>query len=275
MSSSLDFVKMNGAGNDFVMLDNRNGTLQLSQKQISFLCDRHRGVGADGLLLLEVVKNETPYRMRYYNADGVEAEMCGNGARCFTRYLARLEKLSGQIAFHTKAGIIKGSHQGGNQVQILMSDPFDLSLNESLRLDFNEELQFHRINTGVPHVVVFVQDISKVQVVEMGRKIRCHDYFAPAGTNVNFVEIKESQMLAIRTYERGVEDETLACGTGVVASALIHHFVSSTPHPISVITQGGDKLQVDFEITKEKSPQANHVALTGPSDFVFFGTITI
>ena len=273
MSLSLNFVKMNGAGNDFVMLDNRSGNLHLTEQQINLLCDRHRGIGADGLLVLEIVKNETPYRMRYYNADGIEVEMCGNGARCFTQYLAQLEKISGQIAFQTQAGIIQGTLQG-NQVQILMSAPFDLQLNKQLQLDQDQKRELHSINTGVPHAVLFVNDLEIAPVVEKGRKIRHHAHFAPAGTNVNFVQIKEPQLLAIRTYERGVEDETLACGTGVVASALIHHLLSGAPSPIFVITQGGDKLQVDFQTT-ENPLQITQVALTGPADFVFSGTISI
>lgn len=275
MTSFLYFIKMNGAGNDFIMLDNRSGKLQLTQQQINSLCDRHRGIGADGLLVLEIIKNETPYRMRYYNADGIEVEMCGNGARCFTRYLAQLEKLSGQISFHTKAGIIHGTLQD-DQVRILMSTPFDLRLNEHLQLEHDQEEPelLHAINTGVPHAVLFVNDLDTTSVAEKGRKIRHHTCFAPTGTNVNFVQLKEPQLLAIRSYERGVEDETLACGTGVVASALIHHLLSGTPSPIFVITKGRDKLQVDFQITKEPL-QITQVALTGPADFVFSGTISI
>ena len=273
MLLSLEFTKMNGAGNDFVMLDNRGGKLQLSEQQIHFLCDRHRGIGADGLLVLELVENTVPYRMRYYNADGMEVEMCGNGARCFTRYLAELEKLSGQISFHTKAGVIEGTLQG-DRVQIVMSTPFDLQLNQSLTLDSGEKLKFHSINTGVPHVVLVMNDLSMAPVVTLGRKLRYHQHFSPAGTNVNFVQIKEPQLLFIRTYERGVEDETMACGTGVVASALIYHLLSKAPSPISVITQGEDKLQVDFQVT-ENPFQLTKVALTGPADFVFKGTISL
>lgn len=273
MSRPLDFIKMNGAGNDFVMLDNRSSDLYLTEQQINFLCDRHRGIGADGLLVLEITKSKTPYLMRYYNADGIEVEMCGNGARCFTRYLAKLEKLSGQIAFQTKAGLIQGTPQG-NQVQILMSAPFDLQLNKLLSLDSAQELEFHSINTGVPHAVLFVNNLDTTPVVETGRKTRHHTHFAPAGTNVNFVQLKEPQLLAIRTYERGVEDETLACGTGVVASALIHHLLSGAPSPIFAMTQGGNKMRVDFETTKDPH-QITRVALTGPADFVFSGTISI
>ncbi|CAM6032189.1 unnamed protein product [Sphagnum compactum] len=264
---------MNGAGNDFIMLDNRNGNLQLTQQQIGFLCNRHRGVGADGLLVLELENRETLYQMRYYNADGMEVEMCGNGARCFTRYLAHLEKLSGKITFQTKAGIIQGTIQG-NQVQILMSPPFNLQLHESLKLNTGQELKIHTINTGVPHAIFFVSDLNMTSVVEIGRKIRHHAHFSPAGTNVNFIQIKEPGLLSIRTYERGVEDETLACGTGVVASALVYHLLSKALSPIFVVTKGGDKLQVSFQVN-ENPLQISEVALTGPADFVFRGTISI
>lgn len=269
MPLPLDFIKMNGAGNDFVMLDNRGNTLQLTKEQIHFLCDRHRGVGADGVLLLELVKKEIPYQMRYYNADGLEVEMCGNGARCFTRYLAQLEKLSGRIAFHTKAGIIEGALQG-DQVQILMNTPFALRVQEHLELSDGQEQEFHSINTGVPHVVIFCDDLKTTPVIKIGREIRYHDRFSPAGTNVNFVQVQEPQLLTIRTYERGVEDETLACGTGVAASAIIHHLLSGAFSPIFVMTKGGNKLQVDFKATKG---QITQVALTGPAEFVFSGTI--
>ncbi|MBM3857790.1 MAG: diaminopimelate epimerase, partial [Verrucomicrobia bacterium] len=163
----------------------------------------------------------------------------------------------------------------GDQVQIVMSTPFDLHLTKSLSLDSNQKLEISSINTGVPHVVLFVNDLFATPVVEIGRKIRHHPDFSPAGTNANFVQLKAPQLLEIRTYERGVEDETLACGTGVVASALIHHFLSGTPSPISVITQGRDKLEVDFDVTKEDPYQIKRVVLTGPADFVFSGTISI
>jgi diaminopimelate epimerase len=273
MSLNLDFVKMNGAGNDFIMLDNRDGSLRLTQRQISFLCDRHHGIGADGLLMLEINEKEIPYRMRYYNADGAEVEMCGNGARCFARYLADLKKLSGSIIFQTKAGIIQGTIQD-DQVQILMSLPFNIQLNKSLALESGQHFECHVINTGVPHAVFVVTDLEPIPVIEIGRKIRYHSHFSPAGTNVNFVQITGPGFLSIRTYERGVEDETLACGTGVVASALIHHLLSKVTSPIVVLTRGGDKLRVDFEVT-ETPFQITKVALTGPADFVFRGTISI
>lgn len=273
MSSLLEFTKMNGAGNDFVMLDNRMGNLQLSAKQISLLCNRHRGVGADGLIMLEYLDHKIPYRMRYYNADGQEADMCGNGARCFTRFLASLESLSGALTFHTHAGMISGTVQDNHHVQILMSPPFDLQLDQVLTLSSGEKLKVHSLNTGVPHAVIITDNISTIPVSSLGRQIRHHTTF-PAGTNVNFIQVNTPNTLSIRTYERGVEDETLACGTGIVAASLIYHFLSKLPSPIFVTTRGHDVLRVDFELA-ENPLSIDKVSLTGPADFVFKGTISI
>ena len=214
----LDFTKMNGAGNDFIMIDHRDGSMALSSNQIAKLCDRHRGIGADGLLAVE--SGETAaYRMRYYNADGHEAEMCGNGARCFTRYMAKLLKQeSGEVSFQTEAGILSGELLG-DHVRLMMSDPHSIQLGQSMQLS-GQDYEVHSINTGVPHTVIFVKDLKEAPVVQVGRELRHHPRFAPAGTNVNFVQILDQSSLAIRTYERGVEDETLACGTGIVAAAL-------------------------------------------------------
>ncbi|MFI0347519.1 MAG: diaminopimelate epimerase [Chthoniobacterales bacterium] len=265
----LDFTKMNGAGNDFIMIDDhRHGSLSLSSSQIGKLCDRHRGIGADGLLILESGKT-TLYRMRYYNADGHEAEMCGNGARCFTRYLARiLGEQSGKISFQTEAGILTGELLG-DQVRLMMSNPHSIQLSKSIPLP-DQEYEVHAINTGVPHALIFVKDIELAPVIEVGRQLRHHSHFSPAGTNVNFVQILESRSLLIRTYERGVEDETLACGTGIVAAALIYHLISRIPGPISVLARGGDRLEVDFD-----SSSITQVTLTGPADFVFEGNIDL
>lgn len=269
----LTFTKMNGAGNDFVLLDNRSLALNLTQEQIARLCDRHRGVGADGLLLVEPAQqNGADFRMRYYNADGREAEMCGNGARCFARFVNRLHDfvLKGTI-FETPAGLI-GADFVGDQVRLAMSDPHSLALNETLTVR-GRELVVHSLNTGVPHAVVFVDDLDAAAVKEDGAALRYHERFAPAGTNANFVTILEPGVLAVRTYERGVEDETQACGTGTVAVALIHHLLTGAPSPISVKVKDGDTLVVSFE--SRSDGLFEHVTLTGPGDFVFEGTISL
>lgn len=269
----LTFTKMNGAGNDFVMLDNRDLSLALSPVQIARICDRHRGVGADGLLLVEPAQNGANFRMRYYNADGGEAEMCGNGARCFARYARRVAQNEDEtISFETMAGVI-GARCTGGEVQIDMSTPH--SLEPAAALDADDcRLNVHFINTGVPHAVVFVDYLEQTDVHRLGRALRYHPHFAPKGTNVNFVQVMENDAISIRTYERGVEGETLACGTGVVACALIHHIEHSTASPVAVNVRGGDTLRVGFE-TGELPGEFANVTLTGPADFVFDGTIDL
>ncbi|KAB2643019.1 MAG: diaminopimelate epimerase [Verrucomicrobia bacterium] len=267
---------MNGAGNDFILLDNRNGEIRLGTQEISALCDRHRGIGGDGLLMCEEPSstsnggNKAMARMRYYNADGNEVEMCGNGARCFTRFVARLlKKRDGKIIFETMAGILEGELLE-NEVKISMSIPHSICLHHPI----GEYGEVHSINTGVPHVVLFVDDLEHAPVIKVGRALRHHSQFAPAGTNVNFVKVLEPNHLAVRTYERGVEDETLACGTGVVASALIHHLLSKARSPMKVIVHGGEILEVDFtlETIINSFPQFQEVALKGPAVFVFEGS---
>jgi len=261
---------MNGAGNDFVLLDNRAGHLRLNARAIERICDRHRGVGADGLLLVEAAGNGADFKMRYYNSDGGEAEMCGNGARCFARYASRLAGLSGRVSFETQAGVISAEF-AGEQVRINMGVPKDMRLKESLDVA-GESLVVHSINTGVPHAIVFVEDLESVDVQRLGRAIRYHQHFSPKGTNANFVKIIDTNTIAVRTYERGVEGETLACGTGVVACALILHELNGARSPIGVEVKGGDLLQVGFD--KEDSGFRN-VTLTGPADFVFDGKIEL
>src|SRR5438045_1858388 len=195
----LRFTKMNGAGNDFVMIDNRLGDLRLASEQIAKICDRHRGVGADGVLVLERAANGADFRMRYYNADGGEAEMCGNGARCFGRYAQRVSGRKGDITFETQAGVITAQFLGQN-VRIQMSEPHSLRLNEVLDVA-GEKLTVHSLNTGVPHAVVFVEDLEKVDVRKLGAGLRYHPHFAPKGTNANFVHKAGPQAIAIRTYE--------------------------------------------------------------------------
>jgi diaminopimelate epimerase len=267
------FTKMNGAGNDFVVVDNRDGSLALDQATIARLCNRQRGIGSDGLLAVEPAQAGATHRMRYYNADGGEAEMCGNGARCFARFASRLTgDVSDRLSFETIAGVISARLLGEN-VELAMSEPHSLAAPVDLTID-GTLTSFHFVNTGVPHAVLFVQNLASTDVIRLGSGIRHHAHFAPAGTNVNFVQIDpDADSIAIRTFERGVEGETLACGTGVVAAALLHHLVSGATSPVSVRVQGGDTLQVGF--TKTSANQFSEVTLTGPADFVFDGRITL
>jgi diaminopimelate epimerase len=272
MSQTLSFHKMNGAGNDFVMLDNRELKLSLTQEQIAQLCDRNRGVGADGLLVVEPATVGGDFKMRYYNADGGEAEMCGNGARCFGRYVNHLHGNSlDSVRFETLAGMISAEFEG-DQVRINMSPPHSMLLSQSLPVA-GQQLTVHSVNTGVPHAVVIVEDLVGVDVQKLGAALRYHDAFKPKGTNANFVQVQGPGSIAIRTYERGVEGETLACGTGMVACGLIHHQLSGTASPVAVKVKGGDTLRVGFTST---GPQDYaDVTLFGPADFVFTGQVTI
>ena len=266
----LQFTKMNGAGNDFVMLDNRAGKLRLGPEQIARICDRHRGIGADGILLLEKASNGADFRMRYYNRDGGEAEMCGNGARCFARFASKVAGAGEQISFQTPAGII-AAELHGELVTLRMSEPKDLRLSTELEVGGKKEI-VHFINTGVPHAVVPVSQVGDVDVRSRGEKIRRHKMFSPKGANANFIEKRGARKIAVRTYERGVEDETLACGTGVVASALIFAAIEKVDGPISVMVRSGSELSVDFARIDH---QFQSVTLTGPAEFVFEGTIDL
>jgi diaminopimelate epimerase len=266
----LRFTKMNGAGNDFILIDNRTGEIDLARSQIAHLCDRHRGIGADGILLLELPANRADFRMRYFNADGGEAEMCGNGARCFARFANRIAGAEKKISFETPAGVIS-AELAGDLVTLRMTEPTDLRLNMKLPMA-DEDKTVHFINSGVPHVVIPVPKIDEVDVRREGAAIRHHKMFSPNGANVNFIEKRASNKIAIRTYERGVEDETLACGTGIVASALIFAATENTSGPIRVLARGGDELQVGFETI---GGGFRNVTLTGPAEFVFDGAIEI
>lgn len=269
----LSFTKMNGAGNDFVVIDNRDGRNSLSTQAIARLCDRHRGVGADGLLAVEPAENGADFRMRYYNADGGEAEMCGNGARCFARFASRLAGGAEKVSFETIAGVITAELEGEN-VRLAMSDPKDWQMNLALPVNAcaPATLAVHFVNTGVPHAVTLADDLEGADVQGLGAALRYHAHFAPRGTNANFISQLDAQTVAIRTYERGVEGETLACGTGVVAAALVFHELTGAPSPIGVRVRGGDTLTVSF---RAEASGYKEVTLTGPADFVFDGQIAV
>jgi diaminopimelate epimerase len=266
----LRFTKMNGAGNDFILIDNRAGDVHLDRSEIARLCDRHRGIGADGILLLENPSNHADFRMRYFNADGGEAEMCGNGARCFARFVKKVTGAEGKISFETPAGVIS-AELAGDLVTLQMTEPADLRLSVPVQTSAEKKI-VHFINSGVPHVVVPVAQLGDVDVRRDGSAIRHHEMFSPKGANVNFIEKRGANKIAVRTYERGVEDETLACGTGVVASALIFAATENVKGPIAVLARGGDELGVGFE---KIDGQFRRVTLTGPAEFVFEGRIEI
>ena len=267
MLKKIPFTKLSGTGNDFIIIDNRKAILNVDDIKgfIINVCTRRFSVGADGLILIEN-SDKANFKWRFFNADGSEAEMCGNGSRCAARF-AYVNKIAPkQMSFETKAGIIKAELKGKN-VNVQLTQPRDL------RLDFNVPIegvnhQACSLNTGVPHVVYFVKDIENADVLNTGRKTRYHEMFQPAGTNANFVKIAGSHKLKIRTYERGVEDETLACGTGSVAAALIAGAKSLVTSPISIITKSGMTLKVYFDWDGK---EFSNVFLEGEARIIYTG----
>ena len=267
----LAFAKMNGAGNDFILIDNRSGSVRLNTEQVSRLCDRQRGIGADGLLLLiPCASRKAEWAWEFYNNDGSRADMCGNGARCFARFIQKVVGVKDLTTFETGAGVITGSFQG-DRVTVTLTSPREERLNDWVSSS-QGKLAVHSVNTGVPHAVIYVTDADKAMVQELGAEMRYHDHFKPRGTNVNFVQILGPGSIRVRTYERGVEGETLACGTGVTAAALVSARVHGFSSPVRVQVQGGDQLEVSFRV---ENGQFSEVQLKGPAQFVFEGTIDI
>lgn len=268
---TLDFVKMNGAGNDFILLDNRAGRIQLTTEQIVRLCHRQRGIGADGLfLLVPNTSGRAEWSWEFYNSDGSTADMCGNGARCFARFVQAVVGAQEQTRFETGAGVITAKFNR-ERVTVNLTRPRELRLNETVAAA-GAKLTVHSINTGVPHAVLFVPDADRAMVQPLGAEIRYHEHFKPKGTNVNFVQVLGRNHIKVRTYERGVEGETLACGTGVTAAALVASRVQQFSAPVKVQVQGGDGLEVSWT---EAKGEFDNVTLTGPADFVFKGSIEI
>ena len=243
---------MSGSGNDFILVDNRANLIEATAapELARKLCRRKVSVGADGLILIEN-DVEVDFSWQFLNADGSSAEMCGNGGRCVARLANILGICGPSLSFRTLAGVIKAEVRG-SRVKLQMTAPHDLRLDMRLELKENS-VNPHFINTGVPHTVFVVEgskDLEKEDVVGWGRKVRYHPQFAPGGTNVNFVSVLGERALAIRTYERGVEDETLACGTGAVAVALVSAAKGMVRPPVEVHTRGGETLTVYFDLVE-------------------------
>ena len=267
----LEFTKMNGAGNDFVLVDNRAQKINLSRDHIVRLCDRHRGVGADGVMVLIPCKSgKADWAWEFYNSDGSTGEMCGNGSRCFARFVQQKTRKPNDFTFETEAGIIGAKFQG-DRVTVNLTSPKDLRLGEQIQTSTGMQM-IHSLNTGVPHAVLYVPDADKAMVTQIGPEIRRHAHFGPRGTNVNFVQVLGANHIRVRTFERGVEGETLACGTGVTASALISSRVHKFASPVRVQVQGGYTLEVGFT---ERNQEFEDVRLTGPAEFVFEGRIEL
>jgi diaminopimelate epimerase len=267
---TLPFWKMHGAGNDFILFDDRSGNIPISDpSRLMAWADRRLGVGADGVILIQPSESAT-FRMRFFNQDGGEAEMCANGARCVSRLAFDLGVAPREMQIETMAGRL-GAEMVGEQVKLAMMEPHDWCLDGELELDGTAQ-GYASLNTGVPHVILECMDVASVDVVETGRALRYHDAFAPAGTNANFVEVCGPQSLRARTYERGVEAETLACGTGVVACALVEAKRSRVTAPIEVTCASGSILTVDFRLT---AAGAENVTLLGPAQYVFEGVLEV
>jgi diaminopimelate epimerase len=241
----IPFYKMQGSGNDFILIDNRRGALKgRNLKQLArTVCDRHYSVGADGLIVI-VPSRRADFKWRFLNADGSEAEMCGNGSRCAARF-AHLRRIAGRnLRFETRAGIIRAEVKTG-AVKVQLTDA--TGLRKDIRIPLGSGARSgHFINTGVPHVVYLTDRLESEDVAGVGRATRFHPLFSPAGTNANFMQVLGPSRIAIRTYERGVEGETLACGTGAVAGALIAGSLGLVSSPVDVITRSGEKLVVSF-----------------------------
>lgn len=255
----LQFYKYQATGNDFVILDNREAKLTFSAAQIEKICDRKFGIGADGLMLIEQ-DSELDFNLQYYNSDGSQS-LCGNGSRAAVMFASRLGIVNGKTRFNAYDGVHDAELRDSEIVKLKMADVSDS----------RQAGQDNFIYTGSPHYVRFVQDVASYPVVDEGRKIRYSDAFKPGGTNVNFVELQDDNTIFVRTYERGVEDETLSCGTGVTAAA-IAAFQRGYTSPVKVKTRGGD-LSVEFK--SSQSGTLTDVYLTGPAKMVFKGELEL
>jgi len=246
IQTGISFYKMSGSGNDFIVVDNRTAIVDKENlgQFVASICRRKLSVGADGVILLEA-SERADFKWRFFNADGGEVEMCGNGGRCAAR-LAYLKGIAGsRLSFETKSGVIWAEVTGG-RVKLEMPEPTTPELDYPLEVE-EEAFMVSSITVGVPHVVIWVSHLETSPVFRLGRAIRYHGRYAPAGTNVNFVEQLDDGTFSIRTYERGVEDETLACGTGSVATALIAATKGIAASPAVLHTRGGEALKVYFE----------------------------
>jgi len=261
------FTKAVATGNDFVIVDNRSSALKGLSALAKKLCDRKWSVGADGMLVIERSK-KADFRIRIFNSDGSEAEMCGNGSRCVALYAARKAIAAMTMTIDTIAGILNAS-VSGDTVKIMLTEPKDIRWNFCLMIHkCPYKLSF--VNTGVPHVVHFVDDLESVDVKNIGSHLRNHGEFAPEGTNADFVKVTGKNRIRVRTYERGVEDETLACGTGSVASALIAAEAERMASPVTVETQSGEKLKVYFD---KSGGDFKNVYLEGNAKLVYEGVM--
>ena len=266
MSRNVEFAKYTGAGNDFIIIDNRSGSFRAENKEaIRDMCSRRTSIGADGLILLER-SDKADIRMRFFNSDGGEAEMCGNGARCLIDFARRRGFESPTITLETMERVLT-AHLDGENISLEMGAVKDTELNIDIEID-GKTYRVHHANTGVPHAVMFVEDVNEVDVVGLGRKTRFHKRFQPKGANANFVHVTGESSISARIYERGVEDETLASGTGCTACAVISNLVKNVKPPVRVLTRGGETLTINF---KRKGDQVSDLTMSGPTRLVYEG----
>lgn len=265
------FWKMHGAGNDFILIDDRKQTFpDQDHPLIHRLASPKYGVGSEGVILIQ--PSETAdFRMRFYNPDGNEVEMCGNGARCVARLAHEIGVAPKSMCFDTVAGLISAEVLGNDQIRLTMTPPTGLELNAELDVQ-GQSMPYHFVNSGVPHVVLEVEDMQTIEIATIGAAIRYHDHFKPKGTNVNFIQCTGPDRLTVRTYERGVEAETLACGTGMVACGLVAGSLGRVTTPVKITCASGDVLEVNYQSTPEGPKD---VTLTGPAVHVFEGHIDL
>ena len=248
MLKAIPFAKLTGSGNDFILIDNMAEGLPTKEieKMVPKLCARALSVGADGLIIL-VPSKDAHFRWRFFNSDGSEAEMCGNGGRCAARFAYERGIAPQKLTFATLAGILEAEVKENGVVKLQLTPPKGLKLEQSLTLGGGEAVAYGFVDTGVPHVVVWEEDLENTDVEGLGREIRFHSNFAPAGTNVNFAKVTGENAISIRTYERGVESETLACGTGSTAAAYIGVKMGLVKPPVRVTTRSGEELLISLE----------------------------
>lgn len=273
----IDFMKLHGSGNDFVVIDNRDGVLAESRlRSFSELVSRRaRSIGADGVVLIEnPIEPETDFRWRYFNADGSEGEMCGNGAMCGARFAELIGAAPAETAFSTMSGIVRAEvDPATGLVELAMPDTGPIEDARTVEVD-GTKYELVPIQVGVPHAVLYVEDAdafgSRAELERVGRAIRQAEAFAPAGTNVNVVSPLGGNRLRMRTYERGVEAETLACGTGAVASAVVSVGRGLVTTPVEIVTSSGMPLVASFDLRQNG---ARTIALQGQTRIVMSGTI--
>jgi diaminopimelate epimerase len=263
----IEFYKMSGSGNDFIIIDNRDLCLNVGDLRefVRKVCRHKLSVGADGLFLIEP-STRADFKWQFFNSDGSTAEMCGNGSRCVARYAYSKGIAAEKMSFETIAGIIR-AEVNGDLVKVKLTDPSPLQTGENIDID-GRIFKLDSVNTGVPHAVVFVDNLQSCAVTEWGRKIRFHEHFAPQGTNADFATVISGHKIQLRTYERGVEDETLACGTGMVAAVLAAAQRGEVASPVDVLVQSGETLRIYFT---RKDEGFEEIYLEGKVKMVYQG----